>query len=187
MPRMTPTGRQATCAVTEAHASRRSMHTGQNAPPARRIGRPVGQQKPDRPSCLLAEPSDPGELGFFVLEIAVHAKGTGISRAQARADPGEFVSAQRPGTISPEVVLCALVREVVQPKAPARIASSVSRRISAMPSATLNCAERSRCRDSPLSTARRKGENLLGGIDRPQTRGLRSRSRPSNGSPTAVG
>src|SRR6516162_8824153 len=91
MPRMTPTGRQATCAVTEAHASRRSMHTGQNAPPARRIGRPVGQQKPDRPSCLLAEPSDPGELGFFVLEIAVHAKGTGISRAQARADPGEFV------------------------------------------------------------------------------------------------
>ena len=43
-------------------------------------------------------------------------------------------SENRLGTMPPVSVLCELVREVVKPKAPARMASSVRRRISAMSS-----------------------------------------------------
>ena len=69
----------------------RGMDPGHDPPPALRVGRPVGQQEPDRTSDLFAEPREPGELGRFVLEIAVHAEGAGSGRTQAPADAAKLV------------------------------------------------------------------------------------------------
>ena len=110
----------------------RLVHAGHDPPPALRVGLPVGQQKPDRAAGLLAEAGDPGELEWLVLEILfislfMPKVPTPAAPSPAPIPDSSSISANRPGTISPWVVLCTLVRQVVKPKAPARTASSVRR------------------------------------------------------------
>ena len=120
MPRMTPTGRPATCAVTVAPCGARLMHAGHHAA-ASAAGPSAGRSAGTTPAGRSpARAGHPGELGRLVVEVAVHAEGAVADRAQAAPIPSSSsISAKRPGTISPWVVLCALVREVVKPKAPA--------------------------------------------------------------------
>src|SRR3984893_12094420 len=69
----------------------RLVHAGHGAPPALRVGRPGGEQKPHRPAGLLRELRNPGELSCLILEIAVHPEGAGTRSTQTRADAGQLV------------------------------------------------------------------------------------------------
>jgi hypothetical protein len=68
----------------------RPVHPGHQPAPARRVGRPVGQEEPHRAAGLTRQPGHPGEFVGLALEIAVHAEGTAPDRAERPADAHQF-------------------------------------------------------------------------------------------------